>query len=42
MVKIVETTEPTRPPPSTDSVSWIFAVMFLLLCIAGVIIASGR
>jgi hypothetical protein len=42
MRKILAATEPTRPPPSTDSVFWIFAVMFLLFCIAGVIIASGR
>lgn len=42
MRKIVAATEPTRPPPATESVLWIFAVMFLLFCIAGVIVASGR
>jgi hypothetical protein len=33
-------TETARPP--TDSVNWIFCLVFLLLCIAAVLVASGR
>jgi hypothetical protein len=38
----------TAPPDPTgthlpvESVTWIFAIVFLLLCIGAIIVASGR
>ena len=33
---------PAPTHPAVESVAWIFALIFLILAIGGVIIASGR
>jgi hypothetical protein len=42
MKKVTVPPNPTETHPPAESVTWIFAIVFMILCIGAIIVASGR